>query len=190
MLSIPLDIKNTWENRFWDKVKKTDYCWQWVGTRTRSKPTSNRPTTRQIINDYGVFAIKSDKKRTYKAHRVSYSLIRGKIAENLVLDHLCKNTLCVNPSHLEAVTQQENTLRGDGYSKMKRCINGHEYNEKDWYVYYSTKYPNGRRGCNICLKKQKNKHYLANKHTFNERKDKINTRRREVAKLKREGKWL
>ena len=46
------------------------------------------------------------------AHRVYYERYRGPIPENMVIDHLCRNTACVNPDHMEVVTQTENIQRG------------------------------------------------------------------------------
>lgn len=46
------------------------------------------------------------------AYRYFYEKYKGKIPDNLVLDHLCRNTSCVNPEHLEAVTNEENCRRG------------------------------------------------------------------------------
>lgn len=45
------------------------------------------------------------------AHRVTYTLLRGRIPEGMELDHLCRNTTCVNPWHLEPVTGEENKRR-------------------------------------------------------------------------------
>jgi hypothetical protein len=47
------------------------------------------------------------------AHRWYYEQAKGVIPEDLQLDHLCRNPPCVNPDHLEIVTSQENTHRGD-----------------------------------------------------------------------------
>ena len=47
------------------------------------------------------------------AHRVMYQEAKGEIPDDLVLDHLCKNIACVNPDHLEVVTQQVNVQRSD-----------------------------------------------------------------------------
>lgn len=49
----------------------------------------------------------------YMAHRYYYIESNGEIPENLQLDHLCRNRNCVNPSHLEPVSQKENIRRGD-----------------------------------------------------------------------------
>lgn len=45
------------------------------------------------------------------AHRVYFEAAHGPIPRGLVLDHLCRNPSCVNPSHLEPVTQRENIKR-------------------------------------------------------------------------------
>lgn len=45
------------------------------------------------------------------AHRIAWTLVVGEIAPGLQLDHLCLNKLCVNPLHLEPVTQVENMRR-------------------------------------------------------------------------------
>lgn len=46
------------------------------------------------------------------AHRFYYEHLRGPITDDLCLDHLCRNTLCVNPQHLEPVTLAVNQHRG------------------------------------------------------------------------------
>lgn len=56
--------------------------------------------------------------REHKAHRLIYTCLVGMIPEEHVLDHVkasgCRHRNCANPAHLEPVTPQENTRRGDG----------------------------------------------------------------------------
>ncbi len=71
-----------------------------------------------------------------KAHQVAYELYKGPIPEALQLDHLCRVRTCVNPDHLEAVTQVENIRRGMGGSvnaSKTHCPSGHPYNESNTF---------------------------------------------------------
>ena len=56
-------------------------------------------------------------------------MVVGEIPAGRQLDHLCRNRLCVNPAHLEPVTNRTNTLRGNSPNaiihRTKRCKHGH-----------------------------------------------------------------
>ena len=135
----------TLEARFWSKVQKDgpNDCWLWIGARK--------------TGGYGSFMVFCDKRRGIaqfaNAHRVSYELVKGPIPSGLTLDHLCRNTSCVNPEHLEAVSMAVNVLRGTGVSAINaaktHCPKGHPFDLIN--TGYSTHYKNGRlRYCKTC----------------------------------------
>lgn len=53
-------------------------------------------------------------------HRVAYEIWVAEIPPGLTVDHRCRNTFCVNPQHLDAVTYSVN---------RKRAIGRYESNE-------------------------------------------------------------
>lgn len=48
-----------------------------------------------------------------RAHIASWVLANGPVPADMTLDHLCRNTKCIRPSHLECVSRSENTRRGN-----------------------------------------------------------------------------
>jgi hypothetical protein len=98
------------KKKFWEKVDKVDGgCWVWIGV---------------LNNGYGWHGGKL-------ARRTSYMELVGEIPEGLELDHLCRNTPCVNPAHLEPVTRDENARRR--FAAQTHCRNGHEYTPENTY---------------------------------------------------------
>lgn len=128
------------EERFWEKVDKlvASPCWQWIGARE----------SRKGVKKYGHFW---GGENHCQAHRWSYEHFVGPIPEGLQLDHLCRNTACVNPAHLEPVTARVNTLRGGGFafknSQKTHCPNGHELSGANLIP---DQLARGKRTCYIC----------------------------------------
>lgn len=79
---------------------------------------------------YGKIAVD---RKARPAHRVMYERLVGPVPDGMVLDHLCSVRTCVNPAHLEPVTQRENVLRsiakGDAphMTPSSHCRKGHEF---------------------------------------------------------------
>lgn len=134
-------LKGSNEQRFWRNIEKIKDCLVWLGAKTTA--------------GYGEFQIN---KRTVYAHRWSYENFIGIIPEGLFIDHLCKNKSCVNPYHLEPVTNAENIKRG---LEKEFCKYGHKKSISK----------SGKRVCYICHrerdKKRWPKRYLARKAKLN-----------------------
>ena len=103
--------------RILQRVDKSDPagCWLYVGQLDRS--------------GYGKHETLDHKWRG--PHRISYAALVGPIPTGLVIDHLCRVRNCVNPNHLEPVTNRENLMRGETIaarrSAQTHCVNGHEF---------------------------------------------------------------
>ena len=105
------------EDHFWSRViKQDDGCWIWTGATEAT--------------GYGCFSSPSAG-RVIRAHRYAYENQIGPIPAGLVIDHLCSVRNCVNPNHLEAVTDEENRRRGLRHGilngRITHCPQGHEY---------------------------------------------------------------
>jgi hypothetical protein len=91
--------------RFWSKVNKDGptvvpklgKCWVWKACRQ---------------NGYGRFSYEGENQL---AHVVSWVLAGNPTISypKEQLDHLCRNRACIRPSHLEVVSNQINSQRGD-----------------------------------------------------------------------------
>lgn len=94
---IPADI------RFWAKTLKTDSCWNWTDAPTRQ--------------GYGRIRVGESK---LLAHRYSWELHGLEPLDSRPLDHICHNTMCVNPSHLRIVTPSQNSQNFAGAQRRNQ----------------------------------------------------------------------
>jgi HNH endonuclease len=127
---------------FWSKVNKNGpihpelgRCWIWTGAISRG---------------YGNFTVA--KGQTGKAHRFSYLLHWGFLGDYQV-DHKCCETRCINPHHLQLLTNKENNEKSTSPSAINKrkthCIHGHEFIESN-----IIRYKDGHRRCKTCLEER------------------------------------
>lgn len=110
-------------------------CWVWFGCAAP--------------NGYGHVSFEG---KARIAHRVVYELVRGAIPAGLVLHHKCRNRRCVNPEHLQAVSQRDNLLL-DQTPFMRCglqtcCVRGHRLRGKN--VEVRRRRGNRTRVCIVC----------------------------------------
>lgn len=107
-------------------------CWEWVGLRKKPKA-------------YPRVGIRG---RQEMVHRLSHEAFIGPIPDGLVVDHKCRNTICINPAHLEAVTSKVNSLRGISpladNARKTNCHRGHEFTPENTMI------TRGGRTCRTC----------------------------------------
>jgi len=110
----------------------TDGCW--------TPPTSRGTTGYSRTNFNG---------RNYYAHRLIYEYFIAPVLPGNVVDHLCRNRACINPSHLEQVTNEENLRRGIGFTgrnfRTIECKYRHAFTPANTYIT-----PSGERRCRKC----------------------------------------
>ncbi len=106
-------------------------CWLWMGDVTAA--------------GYGRVGIEGN--RLY-VHRVSHEIFKGPIPATFDVDHLCRNRLCCNPQHLEAVSHRENIRRGLKGKLTTHCPQGHEYSLENTYFRKNSE----ARVCMVCAR--------------------------------------
>ena len=129
-------------------IPQPNGCWLWTGD--------------SAADGYGRFQSAPGKPRAM-AHRWSYEAHTGPIPDGMQIDHLChtrdlqcpggrdcQHRRCVNPDHLEAVTNAENTTRQRHANRLKdTCPKGHPYTGDNLIV------RDGRRRCRECDRERK-----------------------------------
>ena len=131
-------------SKYADRIEvRADGCWHWTGWHSNALDG---------VGAKAPYAVIQINKKTTTAHRHFYSL-----ANNVVLDskthvhHKCRNTLCVNPDHLEQLSQANHNRLHDAFgpinAKLKEsCAHGHLWTPE------STRLDkrDGSKSCKIC----------------------------------------
>lgn len=124
------DVIPAWvyEHRLLSRVEVDDNgCWLWTGP----------------LNPAGYGGTVRAWRKGWLPHRLSYTVMVEPIPDGLQIDHLCRVIRCINPAHLEAVTQAENLRRAG--AAVTHCPFGHEYTTSNTY-----KSADGLRRCRAC----------------------------------------
>lgn len=101
--------------RFNSKVDKSGDCWLWTGT--------------QDGKEYGIFYASPEHR--VRAHRAAWMMEVGSITSQAMLDHECRNTLCVRVSHLRKADYKLNRENLSGaYKNSRSGIRGVYWVEK------------------------------------------------------------
>lgn len=90
--------------RYYTDYPDTHPCWMWPwAMRGRGGAGAVQETT----------PANAKRSKCLYPHRVAYEFFIGAIPAGMVLDHRCGNRICINPFHLEVVTINENSRRGN-----------------------------------------------------------------------------
>ncbi len=136
--------------RFWRKVHVLENgCWEW--TASAVGPPGFK----------GASYWSREEQRMVYAYRLSYEAFVEIIPSHLEIDHLCRNRLCIRPSHLEAVTHRENVRRGEAHlisarvrGSRTQCPRGHPYDAKN-----TLNDNRGARQCRVCSRDRLRRKY-------------------------------
>lgn len=95
--------------KFWSRVdiRGAEECWPWTGYRNE--------------RGYGVFSYA--KASAAKAHRIAYTIAKGRIPDGALICHSCDNPSCCNPAHLWPGSNRDNNA--DRHAKGRSVCFGH-----------------------------------------------------------------
>lgn len=106
--------------RFWDKVEKTDGCWNWTAGKTGGRG-----------GEYGAIRLSRPRRQVY-AHRLSFAMAAGIEYDDLRrlhVMHICDNPKCVRPDHLMVGTHTDNVR--DMHRKSRHNRGGSKLTDSD-----------------------------------------------------------
>ncbi len=129
-MGVQLDIDYLKRINWWTRVAvgSPDECWEW----------------KLSIGSHG-YGQTWDGQSVTTAQRVAWVLAHNQqIPGDLVVDHMCHNRTCCNPSHLRLLDRRTN-----GWSQPRtfktHCVNSHEFTPENTYIDRK-----GWRRCRAC----------------------------------------
>lgn len=121
-------------------------CWQWVGTLNAGYAQIAKSIAGQT--------------RGWRVHRLTYAWWFSEDPYPLDIDHMCANTSCVNPQHLQAVTTKVNNLRSENAgtinARRTHCVHGHPLYGENLFM------EGNKRRCKACIQRRSQKWYDEN----------------------------
>lgn len=110
-------------------------CWVWTGTKFAS----------------GYARLYLEPRQSIRVHRMSFLIFNGPLIPGLVIDHKCRNKICINPNHLRQVSNSVNSIENSNSVSAiniakTHCKNGHEFTEENTYNQPNTNF----RYCKKC----------------------------------------
>lgn len=127
--------------------ERGDGCWEWTGARTAE-------------GRYGAIRGASG---VLLAHRAVWGVLVGPIPSGAVIDHDCRNGLCVNPAHLRVTTQEVNVTHNSLSpaalnARRTYCKRGHELTEDNVYRPPSRPHHRQCRACRAVYNERRRRH--------------------------------
>lgn len=87
-------FQKTDEQRFAEKINKTETCWLWTGFLNH--------------DGYGRVGKKRGVRTGGRAHRIAWEMANGPVPRGMCVMHICDVRACVRPDHLRLGTHDEN----------------------------------------------------------------------------------
>jgi hypothetical protein len=122
----------TLEQRFWQKVEKTESCWIWTGYKMKS--------------GFGQISLGKRGDGIEYAHRVAFTLFKEDIPSEWSVIQSCGNKACVNPEHLYAAESKTEHSKSDVKERLMSRLHVDDKSSCWNYTAYKNSHGYGKMG--------------------------------------------